>query len=83
MDEAAAACRGDPELVRIPGIADTSSHCRHCTAGNATAKAVQAFVLGGFPEAAVAKLTGDSMPTFMAADGGTAPRVRYAKSSTL
>jgi hypothetical protein len=49
--------------------------CRLCIAGNATTKAVQAFVHGGFPEAAVAPLNAASIPTFMAADGGTAPRV--------
>lgn len=51
-------------------------------AGNATAKAVQSFVLAGFPEAAVAKLTTESMPTFMSADGGTAPRVSRISSLT-
>ena len=46
-----------------------------CLAGNATIKAVQAFVWGGFPAAAIAQLTTDDMPAFMSADGGKAPRV--------
>lgn len=55
-------------------------HRSELYSGNATAKAVQAFVLAGFPSAAVAKLTDASMPTFMASDGGTAPRVRICRS---
>ncbi len=47
----------------------------HISAGEPTAKAMQAFVMDGFPAGAVAPLTADSMSAFMGADGGRSPRV--------